>query len=68
MARMNVAPHVVERILNHGGGSTMSVIARTYNTHSYQAEMRSALERWSSEVERIVVGGEAKVVRLAARA
>jgi integrase len=67
MARMNVAPHVVERILNHGGGSTMSVIARTYNTHSYQAEMRSALERWSSEVERIVVG-EAKVVRLAARA
>ena len=64
MARLDVAPHVVERILNHGGGSTMSVIARTYNVHSYQVEMRQALELWAAEVERIISGGETKVVAL----
>jgi integrase len=64
MARLNVPPHVVERILNHGGGSTMSVIARTYNTHSYQSEMRQALEAWAREVERIVSGAESRVLPL----
>lgn len=67
MARMNVAPHVVERILNHSGGSTMSMIARTYNVHSYAAEMRAALELWSSELDRIVSGESAKVVTLTSR-
>jgi integrase len=66
MARLGVAPHVCERILNHSGGSTMSVIARTYNTHSYQAEMRQALELWAAEVQRIVAGEAAKVVPLMA--
>ena len=64
MARLDVAPHVVERILNHGGGSTMSVVARTYNVHSYQVEMRQALELWAAEVERIISGGDTKVVAL----
>ncbi len=66
MARMNAAPHVVEKILNHTAGSTMSVIARTYNTHSYQAEMRQALELWAAEVERITTGIEARVVPIRA--
>jgi integrase len=64
MAKIGVAPHVCERILNHSGGSTMSVIARTYNTHSYQGEMRQALELWAAEVEQIVTGQPAKVVPL----
>jgi integrase len=62
MAKLNVGPHVVERILAHSGSATMSVIARTYNVHSYQAEMRQGLELWADELERIVSGGERKVV------
>jgi integrase len=64
LARLGTAPHVVERILNHSGGSTMSVIARTYNTYSYQAEMRQALELWAAEVDRVVSGKGAEVVAL----
>jgi integrase len=64
MARLNVAPHVCERILNHSGGRVMSAIARVYNVHSYQSEMGHALNAWSREIERIVGRGEAKVVNL----
>jgi hypothetical protein len=64
MARLNVPPHVCERILNHSGSGMMSAIARVYNTHSYQAEMGHALEAWSREVERIVTGASAEVVAL----
>jgi integrase len=65
LARLGIAPHVVERILNHSGGSTMSVIARTYNTYSYQLEMRQALEVWAAEIDRIATGTEAQMVPLA---
>jgi hypothetical protein len=65
LARLGIAPHVVERILNHSGGSTMSVIARTYNTYSYQLEMRQALEVWAAEVDRIATGTGAQGVPLA---
>jgi integrase len=65
MARLKVPPHVVERILNHsGGGATMSMVARTYNTYGYMGEMRQALELWASEIDRIVAGRPAKVVPL----
>ena len=67
MARLGVAPHVVEKILNHNAGSTMSVIARTYNRYNYQAEQRQALELWAAELDRIVTGGPAKVVAIGAR-
>jgi hypothetical protein len=43
------------------------MIARTYNVHSYAAEMRAALELWSSELDRIVSGESAKVVTLTSR-
>ena len=35
-------PHVIERLLNHAGGS-MTPIARVYNRATYLAEMRTAL-------------------------
>ena len=43
---------------------TRSPIAAIYDVHSYQSEMRQALERWAAELDRIVTGGEAKVVAL----
>ena len=60
MAKLNVAPHVCERILNHSGSGMMSAIARVYNVHSYQAEMGHALNAWAREVERIIGRGEAQ--------
>ena len=60
-ARLGITAAVGERILNHSDG-TRSRIAAVYDRHSYQAEMRRALELWAAEVERIVAGGEAKIV------
>jgi integrase len=62
MARLNVPPHVCERILNHSGSGMMSAIARVYNVHSYQAEMGIALNAWARQVDRIIGRGEAQVV------
>ncbi|MGF9760556.1 site-specific integrase [Microvirga sp. 0TCS3.31] len=46
MARMGIAPHVIEAILNHRGG-IISGVAAIYNRHDYLEEKRDALERWS---------------------
>jgi hypothetical protein len=49
MARLNIAPHVVDRILNHVSG-TICGAAAVYNRHAYTEErkmvQRSA--RWPS--------------------
>jgi integrase len=56
LARLGVAPHVTEKILNHSGGHSLSQLARVYNTYSYGKECRQALELWAAELERIVSG------------
>lgn len=50
MARLGVAPHVVERILNHATG-TLGGVAGIYNRFHYLPEMRAALELWAAHVE-----------------
>jgi integrase len=45
MARAGVAPHVVEKVLNHLSG-TISGVAAVYNRYAYDAEKREALEAW----------------------
>lgn len=52
------------RILNHSGTGTMSAIARIYNVHTYQDEMRQALEGWGRDVGRILGQHEATIIRL----
>ena len=64
MARLASLRTWPSAILNHSGGSTMSVIARTYNRYSYEAEMRRALECGLGELAQIVAGEPAKVVAL----
>jgi integrase len=65
MAKMNVPPHVCERILNHSGSGMMSAIARVYNVHSYRSEMGQALNAWAREIERIIEREDGRrVVRL----
>ena len=52
MAELGVAPHVIERILNHATG-TLGGVAGIYNRFQYLPEMRAALELWASEIEKM---------------
>lgn len=49
MARAGVAPHVVEKVLNHISG-TISGVAAVYNRYGYDTEKRDALEKWGSHL------------------
>ena len=46
MARLGIAPHVIEAVLNHRSG-IVSGIAAVYNRHDYHGEKQDALERWA---------------------
>ena len=64
MARLGVAVHVVEAVLNHRTG-TISGIALIYNRYQYSKEQQAALEAWGRYVTQLVEPGAAdKVVRL----
>jgi len=49
MAEMGVAPHVIERILNHISGQ-ISGIAAVYNRARYLEEMRHAIALWETRL------------------
>jgi integrase len=53
MARLGIAPHVADKILNHQAG-TISGVAAVYQRHEFLAERQDALERWGAHVARIV--------------
>ena len=53
MARLGVAPHIVERILNHSSG-TFAGVAGVYNRFEYSPEMRAGLETWAAHVEKLI--------------
>ena len=64
MASIEIAPHVIEAVLNHVGGARAAV-AGVYNRFSYAPEKKAALERWDAHLARLVSGGEtSKVVTL----
>jgi integrase len=63
MARLNIAPHVVDKILNHTSGSIRGVAA-IYNRHSYLEERRAALEAWGRWIDALLEGCPANVVPL----
>lgn len=52
MARAGVAPHVVEKVLNHISGK-ISGVAAVYNRYGYETEKRDALENWGAHLETI---------------
>jgi integrase len=58
MARLGVAPHVADKILNHVAG-TISGVTAVYQRHEFLSERRDALERWSAHVEDLLRGSEA---------
>lgn len=53
MARLGVAIHVIEAVLNHTSGQ-ISGVAAVYNRHRYLDEKRAALEAWAGHVEKVV--------------
>jgi hypothetical protein len=50
MARLGVAPHVADKILNHQSG-TISGVAAVYQRHEFMRERKKALEVWGKHVE-----------------
>ena len=65
MARLNFPPHVVDRILNHSGG-TIRGVAAVYNRFAYVDERRAALEAWGRYVHGLTTKAPANVVTLRA--
>ena len=53
MARLGVAPHVADKILNHQSG-TISGVAAVYQRHEFLAERQKALILWGLHVENIL--------------
>ena len=53
MAEMGIAPHVVDKLLNHVSGSIHGVAA-VYNRHGYTDERRRALDAWAQRLAAIV--------------
>ena len=65
MARMNIPPHVVDKILNHVTG-TIHGVAAIYNRFAYLDERRAALEAWGRYVGNIVAPAASNVIVLSA--
>lgn len=57
MARAGVAPHIIERILNHSTG-LLGGVAGIYNRFQYLPEMRDALEQWSETIVQLSARSE----------
>jgi integrase len=53
MARLGVAPHVADKILNHTSG-TISGVAAVYQRHEFMGERKGALDLWAKHVEGIL--------------
>lgn len=67
MAELGIAPHVVDKLLNHQSG-TIKGVAAIYNRHEYRSEQREALLKWARRLSAIVgVGDDAVVVNLPGR-
>ena len=52
IAELGVAPHVIERLLNHQQGQ-LGGVAGIYNRFGYLPEMRDALQKWEAELTRL---------------
>jgi integrase len=57
MARLGVAPHVADKILNHQTGS-ISGVAAVYQRHEFLGERKEALESWGEHVDCLLKSAE----------
>jgi integrase len=49
MARLGIAPHVADKILNHQSGA-ISGVAAVYQRHEFLAERQAALDLWGAHI------------------
>lgn len=63
MARLRVAPHIIEAVLNHKSGQ-ISGIASVYNRFEYEDEKRSALSAWARYVASLIEKKDSNVIAL----
>jgi integrase len=65
MARLGIAPHVADKVLNHQAG-TIRGVAAVYNRFEYLDERKAALGAWGRFVESLVRPVQSNVVPLVA--
>ena len=65
LARLGIAPHVADRVLNHTAG-TIRGVAATYNRFQYIDERKAALDAWGRFVDTLVHPAPGNVVPLRA--
>ena len=53
MARLDINLPVIEKVLNHAGGSFAGIVG-VYQRHSFSDEKRAALDAWGNFVEGLV--------------
>jgi integrase len=61
MAEIGIAPHVIEKVLNHSTGQ-ISGVAAVYNRHTYLREKTEALNAWANALESIVRPSDNNVI------
>jgi integrase len=66
MARLNIPPHVVDKVLNHTSGTIRGVSA-VYNRFEYLDERRIAVEAWGGYIVNLVRPARANVIALPVR-
>jgi integrase len=66
MAQLGIAPHVIEKVLNHISGS-LAGVAGIYNRFGYGPEKRHALDTWAAHVQRVIEPPSANVVPISGR-
>jgi integrase len=54
MAALSVSQTVVEKLLNHVSGGTLSPIAQVYNRYTFMDEMRDAIRRWEAKLASLI--------------
>jgi integrase len=65
LASLRVAPHIVERLLNHRlgtlqAGGELSAVAEVYNRHLYIDEMREAVQLWEHHLTSLLQASDRK--------
>ncbi len=63
MAEIGIAPHVIEKVLNHATGQ-ISGVAAVYNRHAYRKEKVEALSAWAQALAGIIGQGRDNIVNL----
>ena len=53
MARLGVAPHVADKVLNHQSG-TISGVAAVYQRHEFLPERQAALDLWGAHIGQLL--------------